>query len=373
MREAELARFSRRVEFHRALSKAVHEHFRKSEDGNANSAAAYLKSAIIAGAAILCYVAYLLLPMSLPTVIALAVLFGFVLAGIGFNVHHDGGHRSFSRWRVINRLAAFSLDLLGGSSYIWRWKHNVFHHTFPNVDGADPDIDFPSIARFAPAQTRRAVHRYQHYYLWLLYPLVPIRWHFFNDFHVLLTGRSGKHRVPRPRGSEVAILIAGKVIFFMLAFGLPATLLPWPTVLLFYAVSSLTLGCILTVVFQLGHCVIGTSFVTTAETIEEEWAIHQMRTTADFAPRSPTLTWYLGGLNFQVEHHLFPGVPHVHYPALAPIVERIARQHGVPYMSHATLWQAIQSHYRLLKLRGRSDGQLSEERVPAREQIARGV
>ena len=73
-----------------------------------------------------------------------------------------------------------------------------------------------------------------------------------------------------------------------------------------------------------------------------------METTVDFAPRSRLLAWYLGGLNFQVEHHLFSRVCHIHYPALAPIVKQTAREHGLPYHHNGTFLQAVGSHARTL-------------------------
>jgi linoleoyl-CoA desaturase len=85
------------------------------------------------------------------------------------------------------------------------------------------------------------------------------------------------------------------------------------------------------------------------------WAVHQVETTVDFARGSRVLTWLLGGLNFQIEHHLFPRMCHVNYPAIAPVVEQTCRDYGVDYKQNATLCSALRSHYRWLRAMGRSD------------------
>jgi linoleoyl-CoA desaturase len=314
-----------------------------------DAGALYAKIAVLTVFTIACYVAYL--SISGPIVTLLAVPFALLLASIAFNVGHDGGHESLSRSRFINRCAAFSFDLLGGSSYVWRWKHNLYHHSYPNIGGVDSDFELEPIGRLAPFHRRRWIHRYQHIYLWPAYALVLIKWHFLDDIRDVLCGRIGAMPLPRPRGTDLLLFIAGKGAFFVLTFVIPSFVHGLVYALAFYLAVSLVLGITMSIVFQLAHCVEETAFY--AGEVPDEWAVHQIATTVDFAPRSRLLRWYLGGLNFQIEHHLFPRLSHVHYPRIAPIVQRICAERGVPYRVHDTFRAALRSHYRLLRGNGR--------------------
>jgi linoleoyl-CoA desaturase len=333
--------------FYAALRAAVEEEIGADEARDAT--AMYAKIAVILVATLGCYAAYL--SLSGPFVILLALPLGFLLAAIGFNIMHDGGHESLSRNRVINRCAAFSLDLLGGSSYVWRWKHNVYHHSYPNIGGVDSDIELAPVGRVASFQPLHRVHRYQHVYLWVLYGLLPVKWHFIDDFRDILLARIGGMPLPRPRGLDLVLFVTGKAAFFVLAFVVPSLVHGIALALSFYFVTSLVVGITLSVIFQLAHCVEETAFYSGAGV--DEWSLHQVATTTNFAPRSRLLGWYVGGLNFQIEHHLFPRISHVHYPRIAPIVQRICAERGVDYRVHETLGAAVRSHYRLLRAQGR--------------------
>lgn len=124
-------------------------------------------------------------------------------------------------------------------------------------------------------------------------------------------------------------------------------------VLAFYLLVNAVTGVTLATVFQLAHVLEETSFPQPrGEAVGNTFARHQLQTTADFAPRNKLLTWYVGGLNFQVEHHLFPRIAHTHYPALAQIVRKRAEEAGIPHLSHPTLRSAIAAHYRHLRTLG---------------------
>lgn len=346
MRNESLPQFNR-GDLYRALFSAVSNHF--GTVSRRNTIGAYCKALLMVTLAAGCYVAYLTIPMETSGLVLLSIVFGFALGGIAFNVQHDANHGAFAPSRAINRAAAFTLDLMGISSHVWKWKHNVFHHTFPNVEGADTDVEPRLFACFAPYQRRFWFHRYQHVYVWVLYGFIVVRWQFLYDFRRLISGRMGPHALPRPRGTELVLFVAGKFAFFSLTFGVPLAVHPLPTVLLFYATTALTLGWISSLVFQLGHCFSDTSFRSSGNEATVDWALHQLSTTADFARNSSLLTWYLGGLNFQIEHHLFPNLPHVHYPRIAPLVEKTCRDHGAPYVAYATFSDALRSHGRFLR------------------------
>ena len=292
-------------------------------------------------------------------VIPLAMILGVSIAAIGFNIQHDGGHKAYSDRKWVNKIMALTLDLMGGSSYLWDWKHNSIHHTYPNINGHDDDIDVGFLGRLSPEQKRYWFHRLQGIYLWLLYGFLAIKWHFYDDFHNLAVGRIGGHKIPRPRGRDLVIFIAGKVAFFSLAFGIPMLLHPWWAVLSVYALAAFVSGVVLSVVFQLAHCVEEADFPVPvagpggSERMQTDWAVHQVQTTVDFARRNRMLNWFLGGLNFQVEHHLFSKICHVHYSSLAKVVEEVCQEFGVKYAAHESFFSALRSHYRWLVLMGR--------------------
>jgi linoleoyl-CoA desaturase len=130
-------------------------------------------------------------------------------------------------------------------------------------------------------------------------------------------------------------------------------------VLVFYAGTAFALGLVLSVVFQLAHCVEDAEFPSLpsgSERLPDEWAVHQVKSTVDFGRRSRLLTWYVGGLNFQIEHHLFPKICHVHYPRIAGVVEEVCAEYGVRYAAHDRLRDALSSHWRWLRRMGRPLG-----------------
>ena len=350
--------------FRRELRQRVEHYFTSTGRHPRDCWQMYLKSAVVLGGFASLY-AFLVFGaatwwLALPS----AVLLGLVLAAVGFNVQHDGGHRAYSEHKWINHLAALTLDLLGGSSYIWARKHNSIHHSYANITGQDDDINVGLLGRLSPHQPRLRLHRFQHWYLWGLYGFLAIKWHLVDDFSNVLTGRIGQHSFPRPRGRDLATFIGGKVVFFTLAFGLPLLLHPWWCVLAFYALASLVEGVVLSVVFQLAHCVEEADFpMPQPDTgrMATAWAEHQVQTTVDFAPHNWLLSWYIGGLNYQIEHHLFPQICHVHYPALAPLVQQTCGEFGLRYTATPTFRAGVASHFRWLRRMGRNEGAMEEE------------
>jgi linoleoyl-CoA desaturase len=198
----------------------------------------WLKTVLILSAYAAVYAALVWAAAAWWQAVPLAILLGIIAALIGFNIQHDGGHQAYGRRAWQNRLAAATLDLIGASSYLWQWKHAVFHHGFTNVPGQDTDIDVGRVLRLEPGQPLLAHHRWQHLYIWLLYGLMAPRWQLYDDFREVLTGRIGPHSVPRPKGRELTIFIAGKVIFITLIFGIPLCFHPWWEVVLLYGLSA---------------------------------------------------------------------------------------------------------------------------------------
>ncbi len=283
-----------------------------------------------------------------------AISLGLATAGIGFNVMHDGCHNAFSKSKAANRWLGRTLDLMGGSSYVWQHQHNRAHHTYTNVEGWDQDIEMGALIRLSPNQPLLFHHRLQFVYIWFLYALLVPKWVFVDDYVALARGRVGEVTMRFPRGGELAVFVGGKVLSGALALGIPLWLYSAKAVLPLFAIWAVVAGVTLAVVFQLAHTVKGTSFHTEHDGVQNtSFTAHQLHTTANFAPRNRLLSWYVGGLNFQIEHHLFPRVAHAHYPQLAEIVQKRAEEAGVPYIVHDTLFAALQAHTRHLYDMGR--------------------
>jgi linoleoyl-CoA desaturase len=277
------------------------------------------------------------------------------MAAIGFNIQHDGGHKAYSDRHWVNRLAAMTLDLLGGSSYVWDHKHNTVHHTYANITGHDDDIEVGVLARMSPHQPRYKFHRFQHWYLWLLYGGLPIKWQLFDDYYNIARKKIGNYGFARPKGKDLAIFIAGKAVFMSMAFFIPLMFHSFWVVVAFYVLANWVNGILLAIVFQLAHVVEEAEFPMPDEKtgkIETHWAVHQVMTTVDFARNNRFLSWYLGGLNFQVEHHLFPRICHVHYPKVSRIVENVCKDFGIPYNSHKSFAAGVASHFRWIRQMG---------------------
>jgi linoleoyl-CoA desaturase len=342
-------------EFHAEIRRRVDRYFSETGQKTRGGSRMYLKTAVVIAWFAASYGLLIFVASSWWLAVPLAVSLGLALAAIGFNIQHDAGHHAYSEHRWVNRLFALSLDLMGGSSFAWARKHNSIHHSFANITGHDEDIDMGWLGRLSPHQKRLAFHRVQHVYMWFLYGLVSMKWHFYDDFRDLLKGHIGGHTFARPRGWNLATFIGGKALFFSLAILIPAIFHPLLVVLLFYVVVSFVQGVALSLVFQLAHCVEEASFPLPHEgtcRMETSWAVHQVETTVNFARSNRALSWYAGGLNFQIEHHLFPQVCHVHYPALAPLVEQTCQEFGLRYAAHGTYRSALKSHYRWLRRMG---------------------
>jgi linoleoyl-CoA desaturase len=343
-------------DFNQAVRRRVDQYFASLPRKPRDCPRMYLKTAIVLLWLAASYTLLVFFATSWWSALPLVVSLGLAMAAVGFNIQHDGGHHAYSDRPWINRFMARSLDVLGGSSYFWARKHNVLHHNYANIMGHDDDIDLGVLGRLSPHQRRLPFHKYQHVYLWALYGFLPMKWQLYDDFRDLATGRVGGRRFARPRGWDLAVFLGGKTLFFSLALAAPLLWHPLWAVLLFYLAASLIQGTTLSVVFQLAHCVEEAAFpLPGSDTgrMPTGWAAHQVESTVDFARRNRLLSWYIGGLNFQIEHHLFPRICHVNYAALAPLVEETCREFGLKYREHATVRAGLVSHFRWLRRMGR--------------------
>jgi linoleoyl-CoA desaturase len=319
----------------------------------------HYKAAFIAALAVGSYAALVFAAVGflLRVVFALSLVVACVATATG--VMHDGNHGAFSRSNRVSRLAGWSSDLLGGSSYLWRFKHNKLHHGNTNVVGYDTDIDQVPFARLAPQQKWHPWHRYQHLYMWILYGFLTLQWFVLSDFSTLVRGKVGTHRLPTtPRKGDVALVLLGKLLHVVWALALPMAFHPWWGVLGFYLVSSWLVGFLLANIFQLAHCVDRAEFFDPdAPRRGPDFELHQLRTTVDIRCKVPGLRgfvhWLMGGLDYQIEHHLAPRLPHTVYPLIAPRLQAACAERGIEYRTHHSITEAVRSHARWLRQMGR--------------------
>jgi linoleoyl-CoA desaturase len=283
---------------------------------------------------------------------------GIAMAGVGFSVAHDALHGAYSSRPWVNTALGASFDLLGANGYMWQITHNVIHHTYTNIHGVDEDISVSPLLRLSPEADLKGFHRYQHWYAPAVYSLSTLFWVFAKDFKYFLKRDLGPFRDRHHSPGAVAWLLTSKVAYFGYALALPLLVIhrPWWQIVGGFALVHLIAGIILGIVFQLAHVVEGIEYPLPDDEgdMEYSWAVHEMRTTSNFARGNRLVSWYISGLNYQIEHHLFPRVCSVHYPELSAIVRKVAGRHGVLYNEHRTLSQAIASHFRMLYRLGRT-------------------
>jgi linoleoyl-CoA desaturase len=348
-------RFAKGDAFYKELKRRVDAYFTDTGKDPRDAWQMYLKTAIVIAWFVGAYLLLVFVAQNWWQGVLASLTLGLGMAAIGFNIQHDGGHRAYSRFNLINKMMAMTIDLLGGSSYVWNIKHNSIHHTYANITGHDDDIDVGILARLSPHQKRLPFHRLQHFYMWPLYGLIAVKWQLFDDFFNVAIGKIGNHKLARPKGWDLVLFLFGKAFFYTIAFVIPLMFHKWYIALGFYGLVNLFNGVVLSTVFQLAHCVEEAQFPMPDEAtnaMETHWAVHQIETTVDFARRSKVLTWLLGGLNYQVEHHLFHKICHVHYPALSKVVEETCREYEIKYNEHKTFMAGVISHFRWLKRMG---------------------
>lgn len=354
-------RFSRTesVHFFRTLNKRVNDYFKENGIKKTGNWKLYLKSALMFSLFFAPY--FLILTMGLPNWanLLLTMLMGVGMAGVGMNVMHDGNHGTFSSKKWVNKLMGGSIYILAGNVYNWQVQHNVLHHTYTNIQDHDEDLEAGRILRFSPHAKWHRFHRFQHYYSIFLYGLLTFNWAITTDFAQMYRYTKRKlsyGKFPNPV-INWSVLVITKLIYATVWIVVPMLVLDiaWWKVLLGFFVMHYVAGVILSVVFQLAHVVDHAEMPLPQEdgTMEDSWAIHQLRTTVNFGTRNRIVNWFTGGLNHQVEHHIFPNISHIHYTKIAKIVKQTAREFNLPYNEYKTTRKAIISHFRHLKELGK--------------------
>lgn len=349
------------IEFYKTLQKRVRNHFKENNISKYGNYKMVLKTIFMLT---LYLVPFMLIITVLenPWLIFLAwVIMGFGISGIGLSIMHDANHGAYSKKKWVNRMLGQVLALAGGHDAMWRIQHNVLHHTYTNVTGMDEDIDPGGLLRFSPHDQRKKIHKYQHIYAWLLYGLMTILWITVKDFQAVIRYR--KMGLTQTQSSSYGKLLSSiiltKVVYYSVFLVLPLIFSPvsWYFTLLGFITMHYMTGIILGCIFQPAHVVTTSDYPMPDESgnIKADWAVNQLANTANFAPKSKFFSWFVGGLNFQVEHHLFPNICHVHYKKISKIVKKTAEEFNLPYNSKETFWGALVDHGKMLRKLGTQD------------------
>ncbi len=342
------------LKFFRTLNSRVNNYFKENNISKAGNWKLHLKTIIMFSLYLIPYFLILIYTdMSLWTLLALSFLIGIGMAGVGMNVMHDGNHGSYSNIKWVNKIMGGTIYILAGNVYNWQVQHNVLHHTYTNILGHDEDLDAGRVIRFTKEAKWYKFHKFQQYYSIFLYGLLTINWCLTTDFKQMggyLKRNLSYGGTPNPKNLWTGLVIS-KIVYFSVWLLIPMLFVTWWKVLLGFLVMHYTAGLILATTFQLAHVVDETHNPVPDENgeIKNTWAIHQLYTTSNFAPKNWLINWYTGGLNRQIEHHLFPNISHIHYNKIAEFVKQTAKECNLPYFEYETMTAAVIAHLKHLK------------------------
>lgn len=337
--------------FYSTLKSRVDAYFTENKISDKANTEMVLKTIILLSSAVAVYSLIVWFKMPTWASASLCIFLGMIMAGVGFSVQHDANHGGYSNNKNVNYLLGLTLNILGGNAFIWKVKHNINHHTYTNIEGYDDDIAKHPIFRFSPEQELKWFHKFQYLYWIPMYSLSSIVWVVYNDYAKYFNGKIVSTTMPKMDTTEKIVFWVTKAISISISVLIPAYFVGWTNALLGFLLVHISLGYTLSLIFQLAHSVEEMEFPAPNDEnlIEEEWAIHQVRTTANFATNNRFLNWYVGGLNFQIEHHLFPRVCHVHYTKISKIVEQTCKEFNLPYANYSTFTSSFASHVQHLK------------------------
>ena len=347
---------NRNNNFYVSLKLGVDNYFSQQKIKKTGDWRLFSKTIILIGSAVTIYIVLMLINIPALPALLLALVLGFIAACIGFSVMHDANHGSYSPINKLNDFIGLSANALGASSFFWKQKHNIIHHTYTNVDGIDDDIAKSPIIRQCESQKWVPAHKLQHLYLLPVYALSSIFWIFFMDFTKYFTRKIYTTEAWKMSIKNHVIFWITKIWYALIFIAIPIFVWGWQGWLAGFLLMNVSMGLTLSLVFQLAHVVENTEFehipLDTTKHIDTAWSEHQLKTTSNFAMGSKTISWFVGGLNYQIEHHLFPKVSHIHYPAISKIVQQKCIEFNLPYNQYKTLSQALASHFRVMKQLG---------------------
>ena len=347
------------AKFFRTLNKRINGYFKENDIKKTGNVKLYFKAFVMFTMLFLPLILLFTFEVSGWIQVLLMIIVGVGMAGVGMNVMHDANHEVFSSKKWVNKLMGSSIYILAGNDYNWKVQHNVLHHTYTNIVGHDEDIDAGRIIRFSKQSKWLKIHQYQKYYSFFLYGLLTVNWAITTDFiqtYQYLKRQLSYGKMPSA-ATQWTKLIIGKIVYYSVWVALPLYLgYAWWQVLAGFMIMHYTAGIILSVVFQLAHVMPNTTMPIPDNegNMKNTWAIHQLYTTSNFAPTNWLVEFYTGGLNHQVEHHLFSNISHIHYQKIAKIVKETAIEFDLPYNEYNTMWKAITEHYKQLKELGKN-------------------
>ena len=346
-----------KTKFFRTVNKRVNNYFKDNNLRKTGNWKLYTKAIFMFALLITPLVLILTLDLPAWAQILCMILIGVGMAGVGMNVMHDANHESFSSKKWVNKLMGSSIYILAGNDYNWKVQHNVLHHTYTNIQGMDEDIDAGRIIRFSKHSKWLKIHKFQKYYSIFLYGLLTINWAITTDFkqsYQYLKKKLSYGKFPNP-ATQWTKLIIGKILYYAIWIVLPLFLgFAWWQVLIGFFIMHYTAGIILSVTFQLAHVMPNTEMPLPDKdgNMEHTWAIHQLFTTSNFAPKNKFVEFFTGGLNHQVEHHIFPHISHIHYNKISKIVRETANEFNLPYNEYKTFFRAFAEHFKQLNYLG---------------------
>jgi len=345
------------LKFFRTLNSRVNSYFKENNIEKTGNWKIHLKTVILFTVFLVPYFLILTLDMPFWAHLLLTIVMGIGMAGIGMNVMHDANHGSYSNKSWVNKFMGGTIYVLAGNVHNWQVQHNVLHHTYTNIIGHDEDLEAGRIMRFSKDAKWHKFHKFQQYYAVFLYGLLTFNWAITTDFKQMHSYLKRKLSYGEPKNPKIlwTTLIITKLIYIAIWIVLPMIIgITWWKVLVGFFVMHYTAGLILSIVFQLAHVVDEAANPQPNEVgeMENTWAIHQLFTTVNFAPKNKIVNWYTGGLNHQIEHHIFPHISHVHYSKIAKIVKETAKECQLPYYEYKTMTAAVVAHFKHLKTLG---------------------
>lgn len=346
------------TDFAKTLKQRVKAHFKDNNKSIHANTYMKVKTFILLSLWIGIYILLLSNTLSLPLFYFAWVILGLSVTLVTINIGHDAIHGSISSKKWVNDILEHTFNFNGASAYMWKKMHNNAHHTYTNVHGYDEDISPASIIRISPEAELKKIHKYQHIYSFVLYCFATLSWVFVKDYVKFFKNEVGNYTDQGHDKTQIFLLFLYKIFYYTMFIVLPFVIInmPWYHILAGFIISHLVSGLYLSMVFMLAHAVEETDFIVPQESgvIENDWFAHQLYTTANFCSGNGVAAFFSGGLNQQVEHHLFPNICSVHYPAISHIVRDTALEYQIPYHNIPTFSESLKSHVRFLKKRGHS-------------------
>lgn len=349
---------NRPSDFYRTLKQRTERYFQERNLSKKANCFAILKTTVFFLCTVLSYGLILTDRFAGWPLFGLYLIWGLSSAFFVFSIAHDAAHHAFAKSGKLNDFLSYSWNLMGISSYVWKLKHNIAHHTYTNVQGTDQDIDQGALFVLKPNTPVKPHHRFQHLYSPLVYAFYSFYLIYVKDFQLYATHRFGNKVITSHPKRELIILLITKLFYFTYSFLIPLIILSvdgWKIILM-YLFMHFAIG--ITMAFILGpvHITGQANYVNpdAKGRIHNCWARHQIECTIDFAAQNAIVGWFSGGLNTHISHHIFPTICHVHYRPLTKIIKQTAEEYGIKY-TNMTLIGAIAAHLNFLKQLGRKD------------------